>query len=452
MSSDPLVVLGGGYIGSRLVRAGLAAGRKVRLCSRSVAKLEPLRALGADVHYLDAGKPKQFGPALVGASGATIVYGIPPVTELPAGEAVRRAGQAAVNAGAKRFIFLSSSGLYGMKPADDEIIDENRSIALDDPGMVHLHAEESAVQALGATGLPTTTLRLGVVYGPGRGVRARLRKGDYQLVDDGAHWITRIHVDDLVRIVFALEKRGTPGAMYLVGDDKPTRQREVAEWLCQRMGLELPRSVPLFGAGAAARTHRGRRLSNAKLKADLGLDLLYPTYVEGEAAIEKEEGGDAPVVPAPAPAPAPSVPRPPNIVRLADVPTSPDYVRLGESFPNGDEIGEAVGLTHLGISFVRLAPGQRSSLPHAHSQEDEYFHVIEGTPDLWQDGVLHRLSPGDAVGFPAGTGIAHTVVNQTDRPVLLFVVGERMRAGDQLRYPMNPEWEAQLRPGRLWPS
>ena len=199
---------------------------------------------------------------------------------------------------------------------------------------------------------------------------ARLRKGDYQLVDDGAHWITRIHVDDLVRIILTLETRGVPGAMYLVGDDKPTPQREVAEWLCQRMGLDLPISVPLFGAGAKTRTHRGRRLSNAKVKAELGLELLYPTYVEGEQAIEKEEAGDVAAAPSPAapePPPAPAVPRPPNIVRLADIPPSPTYLRLGETFPDSAEIGDAVGLTHIGVGILRLAPGQRSSLPHAHS-------------------------------------------------------------------------------------
>ena len=64
------------------------------------------------------------------------------------------------------------------------------------------------------------------------------------------------------------------------------------------------------------------------------------------------------------------------------------------------------GLERLGIHHERLPPGRRTSYPHAESAEEEFVYVIEGTPDVWLDGRLHRLKPGDAVGFPAGTGLA----------------------------------------------
>ena len=70
------------------------------------------------------------------------------------------------------------------------------------------------------------------------------------------------------------------------------------------------------------------------------------------------------------------------------------------------------GLTRLGLHHVRLLPGHRTSYPHAESAEEEFVYVIEGTPDVWLDGVLHRLGPGDAVGFPAGTGLCHTLPQQ----------------------------------------
>src|SRR5689334_8533582 len=106
----PLVVLGCGFIGGRLARAALAAGRQVRVCARGTARLQPLAALGAEVKFVDAAQVKQFGPALQGLTHPTVVYCIPPIAHLPPGEAPRRATQAALNAGAHAFIYLSSAG------------------------------------------------------------------------------------------------------------------------------------------------------------------------------------------------------------------------------------------------------------------------------------------------------------------------------------------------------
>src|SRR5882724_8898250 len=114
-----LVILGCGYIGARLARAALADGRLVRVCARSTGRLEPLKSMGAEVRAFDAGKARQAGPALHGALSPTVIYAIPPLSEGPAGAAVARATEAALNAGARSFIFLSSAGLYGDKPDDE---------------------------------------------------------------------------------------------------------------------------------------------------------------------------------------------------------------------------------------------------------------------------------------------------------------------------------------------
>src|SRR5262245_64118036 len=63
----------------------------------------------------------------------------------------------------------------------------------------------------------------------------------------------------------------------------------------------------------------------------------------------------------------------------------------------------------------RLMPGRRVSWPHAEADEDEFVFVIEGEPDLWIDGELRRLKAGDGVGFPSGTGISHTFINNSDK-------------------------------------
>lgn len=99
------------------------------------------------------------------------------------------------------------------------------------------------------------------------------------------------------------------------------------------------------------------------------------------------------------------------------------------------------GMQRVGIHHVRLLPGRRTSYPHAESTEDEFVYVIEGTPDVWLDGVLHRIGPGDGVGFPAGTGITHSFLNNTESDVRLIVVGER-RSDNRIFYPVNPEQRA----------
>ncbi|HET6159836.1 MAG TPA: cupin domain-containing protein [Dongiaceae bacterium] len=108
--------------------------------------------------------------------------------------------------------------------------------------------------------------------------------------------------------------------------------------------------------------------------------------------------------------------------------------------------GRALGLVRLGVNQEIVPPGCRTSIPHAHSLEEEFVFVIEGRPDLWIDGEIHPLRPGDGIAFPAGAGIAHCLINNTDRDVRLLIVGENI-AGDRVAYPIDP---AQRRPGDDW--
>lgn len=133
--------------------------------------------------------------------------------------------------------------------------------------------------------------------------------------------------------------------------------------------------------------------------------------------------------------------RPTCIAHWSEVeePDEPHYAGADELMSVGAPLGAFFGLTRLGIHHERLPPGRRTSLPHAESEEQEFVYVLEGEPDVWLDGHLHRLKPGDAVGFPAGTGIAHSFLNNTDSEVRLLVVGERPKAENRIVYPRNPE-------------
>jgi len=105
----------------------------------------------------------------------------------------------------------------------------------------------------------------------------------------------------------------------------------------------------------------------------------------------------------------------------------------------GSPIGKAQGLTKIGIHFEIQPPGSRSSFPHAESEEDEFVLVLQGRPDVWIDGVLYPLEPGDSVAFPAGTGIAHSFLNNADEDMHLLVVGEANKDTNRINYPLNPE-------------
>jgi nucleoside-diphosphate-sugar epimerase len=287
---NPVVILGCGYVGTRIARAALAEGRQVRVCSRSTGRLQPLGTLGAEVKFLDASTPKSFTSATSSMAGATVIYSIPPVQMLPPGHAMRAALQAAYGGGATCFIYFSSCGLYGDEPDDDTWIDEDTPLR-PDPAMQNIQSDELEIERSPFERLRTVTLRLAPVYGPGRGVRNRMRKGDYRILDDGQHATSRIHVDDVVQIVFAAEAKAPAKALYLVGDDEPTTQLAYATWLAERMGLPLPPHRQMLEPGKAKVAHRNRKIRNAKLKRELAIELRYPSFREGEAAIEAEEAG-----------------------------------------------------------------------------------------------------------------------------------------------------------------
>jgi|SRR5882757_4731660 uncharacterized cupin superfamily protein len=125
-------------------------------------------------------------------------------------------------------------------------------------------------------------------------------------------------------------------------------------------------------------------------------------------------------------------------------PDDSHYPGSQELMSIGSPFGRHFGLARLGIHHELVPPGRRTSWPHCEKTEDEFVYVIEGTPDVWLDGALHRLAPGDAVGFAAGTGLTHTFINNTDSEVRLLVVGDRKRDDNRVHYPLHPLRNAEI--------
>jgi uncharacterized cupin superfamily protein len=97
-------------------------------------------------------------------------------------------------------------------------------------------------------------------------------------------------------------------------------------------------------------------------------------------------------------------------------------------------IGDAVGLTQFGVNIARIKAGSASALRHWHEQEDEFIYMLEGELVLRENDGETVLRPGDAAGFKAGSGIAHCLVNRSDRDAVYLEVGTRAKS-ERVHYP-----------------
>lgn len=102
-----------------------------------------------------------------------------------------------------------------------------------------------------------------------------------------------------------------------------------------------------------------------------------------------------------------------------------------ESFGYNAPLGAKTGLSRLLVSHVRLPPGARSHIPNAVRDEEQFWFVLEGTPDFFVDGNLHQLEEGDGVTLNDRTGIATSFLNNTGKPVRLFFMSEGPRYATQ---------------------
>jgi len=88
-------------------------------------------------------------------------------------------------------------------------------------------------------------------------------------------------------------------------------------------------------------------------------------------------------------------------------------------------LGDAVGLTGLGIHLIEVEPGCETTEFHVHHYEDEAVYVLAGTATATIGDEEHAIGPGDFVGYRKG-GLPHTIVNTGDEVLRCLVVGQRL--------------------------
>lgn len=108
-------------------------------------------------------------------------------------------------------------------------------------------------------------------------------------------------------------------------------------------------------------------------------------------------------------------------------PLNPNSVRLKKS------LGDAVGLTQMGVHLITVPPGRDTTEYHRHWFEEEFLYVLSGTGQAEIDGQLVEVGTGDFMGFARG-GAAHSLSNTGIEPLVCLVAGQRLEQ-DVCDYP-----------------
>lgn len=98
------------------------------------------------------------------------------------------------------------------------------------------------------------------------------------------------------------------------------------------------------------------------------------------------------------------------------------------------QLGDWFGLKNFGVNLTTLAPNSLSSIRHSHAKQDEFVYILQGRPTLQTDEGRFPLAPGMCVGFPAGSGNAHNLYNETAEEVVYLEIGDRT-PGEEVKYP-----------------
>lgn len=180
--------------------------------------------------------------------------------------------------------YLSTTGVYGDRHGD--WVDETSPLApTTERGQRRLAAETRWRE----TGLPLHIFRLAGIYGPGRNQLASLRDGTAKRIVKPGQIFSRIHVEDIAGVLEASIARPDPGRAYNVCDDEPCPPQEVVAFAAELLNRPPPPEIAFDDADLSPMAKsfyaESKRVSNARIKQELGYRLIYPTYREGLTAL-----------------------------------------------------------------------------------------------------------------------------------------------------------------------
>ena len=138
----------------------------------------------------------------------------------------------------------------------------------------------------------TMIFRLAGIYGPGRSLVDRLIENEkIYIVDKPGHLFNRIHIEDIVGAIEMAMSTQFRSTIFNLSDDLPATQLEVAQFAANLLKKNCPETVNLKSERVSemARSFykEEKKVSNKKLKNELGYNLVFPSFKEGLIAIYK---------------------------------------------------------------------------------------------------------------------------------------------------------------------
>jgi nucleoside-diphosphate-sugar epimerase len=274
------LIVGCGYLGQRVGAILAGRGEAVLGTVRSPARAGALAAIGIEPIIADVLDPRSLA-GLPGAERVLYCVGY----DRAAGASMRAVyidglvgALASLEGRFGRLAYVSSTGVYGQTDGS-WVSEEDPTEPVQESGRVVLGAEE-LVRPLGAM-----LLRCSGLYGPGRiPGRASIERGEPIGVDP-AKFLNLIHIDDAATGAVAALDRGVDGRVYHLSDDRPVERGEYYGLLARLLAAPAPRFAPPAAAGPeGARGESNKRISNLRLRNELGAALAYPDIGAGLVA------------------------------------------------------------------------------------------------------------------------------------------------------------------------
>jgi nucleoside-diphosphate-sugar epimerase len=279
-----LFILGLGYSARHFVRQFGGSFSHIAGTVRDPEKRDDLASI--EVHAFSGNGPARETVELV-RNADVLLISIPPGST---GDPALAAFGDVLAAGRRKVVYLSTIGVYGDHAGSwvDESTPPRTTL---DRTRMRVTAEQAWTDATRGN---AAILRLAGIYGPGRNALVTLRTGTARRIIKPGQVFNRIHADDIASaIMAAVNHRG--GGTWNVCDDEPAPPQDVIAYAAKLIGVAPPAEEPFETAEMSAMARSfyasSARVSNAKLKRELGVTLAYPAYRDALDALWREGEG-----------------------------------------------------------------------------------------------------------------------------------------------------------------
>ena len=292
MERKQALIVGCGYVGRRLARE-LNHDHTLYGLVRSTTHLKTLRALRVEPIVLNLDTVTRRDIAPVWYRNSTIFYLAPPPSEGESETRVHRFLNILAEC-PSTLVYLSTTGVYGdLRGAlADESLPVNPQT---DRARRRVSAEHITRIWCNENGVRRVVLRVPAIYGPGRLPLTRLRSGEPAILEAEAPIINRIHVDDLVQACLAAANQSEARGVYNVSDGNSETLTAFLNRVAALAKLPAPTQISLddaqitLGEEFLSYLEESRRISNTRMRNELGVQLRYGDVDEGIRASLAEE-------------------------------------------------------------------------------------------------------------------------------------------------------------------